>query len=652
MGQDLNARKASYLKHYLPLTLICFSVISIALFLAWVSPQYAHTGPANSGALWVASIGQLFKLDPSDGSIEAQPPNTGSILRVTVDESDGTLWAYGGGNLSAFGPSGNLLHKSSVPHAPDSTSHTALAVDSLTGHVWLAIQKKLYHFNDQGQLVKTLSLPNEAQDLSFDPSTGRLWVATESTVTAHDASGGVVKTLTLPSKTKVNAIAVDRALGSVWVALSTSLRLYSAAGMLIQQKTVKDLGRLADDGDHGVWAATGHRLLRLSATGQILVDRIPLNLVITSLVADRTDQSVWVGGVLLLRHIDESGRTLQTTTLLKILRDLALFVASPQENRPPVAVNDTATTHPNTAASVQVLANDSDPDGDTLKITAVTQGTNGKVTNTDTIVTYTPATGFRGTDSFTYTISDGHNHTATATVSVTVNQAPAITSTPPNSATVGQLYSYDVDATDPGDTLTFALDVAPAGMTINASSGLIQWTPSASQVGANNVTVRVRDVGGLFATQSFTIQVVAAPPANRPPVITTTPPTAGTVGQLYGYDVDAIDPDAGNTLTFSLTTAPTGMTINSSSGQIQWTPAAGQVGANNVTVRVQDQGGLFATQSFTVQVSPPTNRSPFFTSAPSTTATVGQLYSYDADASDPDASDVFTFFHWTRRRPV
>ena len=69
MGQDLNARKASYLKHYLPLTLICFSVISIALFLAWVSPQYAHTGPANSGALWVATIGQLFKLDPSDGSI-------------------------------------------------------------------------------------------------------------------------------------------------------------------------------------------------------------------------------------------------------------------------------------------------------------------------------------------------------------------------------------------------------------------------------------------------------------------------------------------------------------------------------------------------------------------------------------------------------
>ena len=159
----------------------------------------------------------------------------------------------------------------------------------------LAIEKKLHHFNDQGQLVRTLSLPDETQDLSFDPSTGRLWVATESTVTAHDGTGDVVKTLTLPKKTEVNAIAVDRVLGSIWVALSSSLRLYSAGGTLIQQKTIKDLGRLADDGDHGVWAATGHRLLRFSATGQTLVDRIPLNLVITSLVADRTDQSVWVG---------------------------------------------------------------------------------------------------------------------------------------------------------------------------------------------------------------------------------------------------------------------------------------------------------------------------------------------------------------------
>ncbi len=108
---------------------------------------------------------------------------------------------------------------------------------------------------------------------------------------------------------------------------------------------------------------------------------------------------------------------------------------------------------------------------------------------------------------------------------------------------------------------------------------------------------------GYFATQSFTVQV--SPPGNRPPFFTSAPSTTATVGQLYSYDADASDPDAGDTLTFSLTVAPSGMAINSSTGLIQWTPASGQVGGNSVTVRVQDQGGQFATQSFTIQVGPP-----------------------------------------------
>lgn len=93
------------------------------------------------------------------------------------------------------------------------------------------------------------------------------------------------------------------------------------------------------------------------------------------------------------------------------------------------------------------------------------------------------------------------------------NTAPAITSTAITTATVGQPYSYDVDATDPdaGDVLTYSLDVFPAGMTIDGTTGLIAWTPGAA--GASNVTVRATDSGSLFATQSFT---VTAQPAVAP----------------------------------------------------------------------------------------------------------------------------------------
>jgi hypothetical protein len=88
------------------------------------------------------------------------------------------------------------------------------------------------------------------------------------------------------------------------------------------------------------------------------------------------------------------------------------------------------------------------------------------------------------------------------------NGAPSITSTPVTSATVGVAYSYDVNATDPnGDALSYSLTQAPTGMTINASTGLIAWTPTSTQSGSQAVTVRVSDPGGLFATQSFTISV-------------------------------------------------------------------------------------------------------------------------------------------------
>ena len=178
-----------------------------------------------------------------------------------------------------------------------------------------------------------------------------------------------------------------------------------------------------------------------------------------------------------------------------------------------------------------------------------------------------------------------------------VNQAPNITSTPITSATVDQAYTYNVNATDPDDdTLTYSLTTKPPGMTINSTTGLISWTPTAA--GDYNVTVRVSD-GSLFDTQSFTIHVSEeSEPVNQAPNITSTPITTATVGAAYSYNVNATDPD-GDTLTYSLTTKPPDMTINSTTGLINWTPTA--TGDYNVTVRVSD-GSLFDTQSFTVTV--------------------------------------------------
>ena len=185
-----------------------------------------------------------------------------------------------------------------------------------------------------------------------------------------------------------------------------------------------------------------------------------------------------------------------------------------------------------------------------------------------------------------------------------VNHAPTITSTPITTATVDILYTCDVEATDPdGDTLTYSLTTNPSGMTINSTIGVISWTPNSDQIGDHSVTVEVSD-GSLSDTQSFIIKVgttPVSPTENEPPAITSAPITTATVAILYTYNVNATDPN-GDTLTYSLTTNPSGMTINSSTGVINWTPTSGQIGDNNVTVKVSD-GELFDTQSFIITVS-------------------------------------------------
>ena len=85
---------------------------------------------------------------------------------------------------------------------------------------------------------------------------------------------------------------------------------------------------------------------------------------------------------------------------------------------------------------------------------------------------------------------------------------------------------------------------------------------------------------------------------NSSPVIESDPVTTAKEGAIYTYDVEAIDPNE-DVLTYSLTTNPTGMTINSTTGVITWTPTT--VESFDVTVEVSD-GSKSATQSFKITV--------------------------------------------------
>lgn len=103
-------------------------------------------------------------------------------------------------------------------------------------------------------------------------------------------------------------------------------------------------------------------------------------------------------------------------------------------NDPPVAISDTVTVTKDTAKLITVLSNDTDVDGDVLTVASVSLPAHGTAVITDgTKVTYTPAAGYLGTDSFTYVVSDGSLVSAT-TVAITVQAA-----TTPPSGTSGKV---------------------------------------------------------------------------------------------------------------------------------------------------------------------------------------------------------------------
>ena len=202
------------------------------------------------------------------------------------------------------------------------------------------------------------------------------------------------------------------------------------------------------------------------------------------------------------------------------------------------------------------------------------------------------------------------------------NDAPVITSTPPTRAEVGKEYLYQVTAGDAeNDPLTFALEGAPANMTVNASGG-VSWQPGMEELGKTyNITVTVSD-GKLSASQRFELVPYIT---NLPPVILAPGNATARAGTPFSMLIAASDPD-GDELVFTLEEAPTGMFVNRT-GAVSWNnPQAG-----NYTIKVRVSDGLATVEaSFTLRVAPAPV--PIITSAPPKSASQGKRLSYQLTA--------------------
>ncbi|MEZ5408932.1 MAG: Ig-like domain-containing protein [Acidimicrobiales bacterium] len=265
-------------------------------------------------------------------------------------------------------------------------------------------------------------------------------------------------------------------------------------------------------------------------------------------------------------------------------------------NDPPVAVDDSATTAFDTPATVNVATNDTDADGngdiDLTSITITAQPSHGTATpNTDGTVTYTPTTGYSGTDTFTYQICDNANACDTAVATITINGPTNHTpvavddsaTTAHNTAVAIDVVDNDTDADGNLADTTVTITSQPGHGTVTvAPNGIVTYTPANGYSGTDTFTYQVCDSANACDTAVVTI-TVGAP--NDPPVYngqrTYTVAAGGTVPSL-GYT----DPD-GNAYTVSLLSGalPPGLTLNTNG---TWSGTAPSSGSYSFTVQACD----------------------------------------------------------------
>ena len=299
-------------------------------------------------------------------------------------------------------------------------------------------------------------------------------------------------------------------------------------------------------------------------------------------------------------------------------------------------------TDEDTAVTVDVLANDSDVEGDALSVTAASAGNGSVSIRPDGSLDYTPNSNFNGTDTVTYTISDGNGGTDTATATITVNPVNdgpvALDDTASvdedGSVTIGVLANdSDLD----GDALSVTAASASNGSVSIRPDGALDYTPNSNFNGTDTVTYTISDGNGSTDTATVTITVnpLNDTPVSRNDAYLTDEDVSLDVLVLDGVLGNASDVD-GDILTALVLSEPSNGAISfNTDGSFTYTPDADFHGTDTFTYLASD-GDVFsapATVSITVNS---VNDAPSLADIPDQSVRVGGTLTWTFAAADND----------------
>ncbi|TFH00591.1 MAG: tandem-95 repeat protein, partial [Calditrichales bacterium] len=315
-------------------------------------------------------------------------------------------------------------------------------------------------------------------------------------------------------------------------------------------------------------------------------------------------------GVLYTVEDDSGAVSNQTWAMITIL----------PQNDPPVAGNDNAAVNEDESVVINVLSNDSDPDGSLVPssviIATAPRSGSTSVNSTTGAITYTPDANYFGNDAFQYTVNDNEGGVSNrATVSVTirsVNDIPIaqddLSSVDEDGSVVVNVLVNDSDADGSlvAASVTVVTQPQSGSTSVNPGTGAVTYTPNANYNGNDSFQYTVRDNSGDTSNRA-TVRITVNP-VNDVPVAQD---DQATVDEDRSVVINVLvndrDPDGSlDASTVTVVTQPLSgsASVNPSTGAVTYTPAANYNGSDSFTYRVRDDGNAVSnTATVTITVN-------------------------------------------------
>ncbi len=276
------------------------------------------------------------------------------------------------------------------------------------------------------------------------------------------------------------------------------------------------------------------------------------------------------------------------------------------------SVNDAPVADPQSVGTtedtpVAITLTGSDVDDDSLSFAVISGPSHGTLSGAAPDLTYTPDSGYYGSDSFSFTVSDGSLTSSPAVVSISVNEINDAPDADDQDVTTAEDTPVGITLTgsDPdGDPLSFVVLTQPSHGALSGSAPNLTYTPDADFNGSDSFTFKVND--GLLDSDPATVDITVTPvndaPVADPQSVSTDEDTPLAI-TLTGSDVE------NNLLTFTVETQPTHGTLSGTAPDLTYTPDANYNGSDSFTFKVND--GLLDSDPATVDITvTPVNDAP------------------------------------------